>query len=44
MNIHAMLRSSMNKGRDVVYASSEVVSSDRLDTPGLGEWRQSLNL
>ena len=42
MDMNAMLRSSMNKGRDVACASSEAVSSDRLDTPGLRDWKRSL--
>ena len=41
MYMHAMLLSSMNKGRDVVYTISEVGSSDRVDTPGMPEAKSS---
>ena len=37
MDVHAMLPSLMNKGRDVVYTISLVRSSDRVDTPGMTE-------
>ena len=36
MYMHAMLLSSTNKGRDVVYTISSVGWGDRVETPGIG--------